>query len=254
MLRLIFITSLISTVARAEIDPQTERARAHVKAAIAYYDEAKYDDAAREMSAAYQLKPLPDLQYNLAQCYERLGKLDDAVKAYETYLAGQPTSPDKKRIELRIENLRERAKAQAAGQAVPAAPVEKIVLKTIVVYKEVPPPPGRVARWAAYGLWVVAAAGAATGIAYAVLASQAAKSVTNGGSTTNPMQYDPSTQDSGKTDVIVSYVSFGIGAVALAGGIGLWYAARKLDREAPKLTLAPSFAPSFAGLAAQVRF
>ena len=254
MLRLIFVTSLIATVARAEIDPQTERARAHVKAAIAYYDEAKYEDAAREMNAAYQLKPLPDLQYNLAQCYERLNRLDDAVKAYETYLSGQPNTPDKKRIELRVENLRERAKAQAAGQAVPPAPVEKIVLKTIVVYKEVPPPPGRVARWAAYGLWVVAAAGVATGIAYAVLASQASDAVTHGGNVASPMPFDPSTQSDGKTDVIVEGVSFAIGALALAGGIGLWYAARKLDREAPKLTLAPAIGPSLAGLSATVRF
>jgi tetratricopeptide (TPR) repeat protein len=254
MLRLIFVTSLIATVARAEVDEKTERARAHVNAAIAYYGEAKYEDAAREMSAAYDLKPLPDLQYNLAQCYERLNRLDDAVKSYELYLSSRPDSPDKKQIEIRVVNLRERAKAQAAGQAVPAAPVEKIVLKTIVVYKEVPPPPGRVARWAAYALWVVAAAGAATGIAYAVLASQAADSVNKGGSTTNPGPFDPSKQDSGKTDEIVSYVSFGIGAVALVGGVGLWLAARKLDREAPKLTLAPSLSPTFAGLSAQVRF
>jgi tetratricopeptide (TPR) repeat protein len=244
----------LSSVARAEIDENSERARAHVKAAIAYYDEAKYEDAAREMNAAYQLKQLADLQYNLAQCYERLGRLDEAVKAYETYLAGKADAPDRNAIMLRMENLRERAKAQAAGQAAPPPPVEKVVLKTIIVYKEVPPPPGRVARATAYGLWVVAAAGAAVGIAYAVLASQASDSVTKGGNVGMPPTFDPAKQDSGKTDVIIEGVGFGIGAAALVGGIGLWFAARKLDREAPKLTLAPSLSPSYAGLAAQVRF
>src|SRR5260370_37161474 len=77
-------------------DDKPERARIHLKAAIAYYDEARYDDAAREVEAAYALKPLPDLQYNLAQCYERLGRYEDAAKAYETYLHASPTAPDRK--------------------------------------------------------------------------------------------------------------------------------------------------------------
>ena len=38
--------------ARAADDVNTERARIHLKAAIAYYDEARYEDAAREMEAA----------------------------------------------------------------------------------------------------------------------------------------------------------------------------------------------------------
>src|SRR5437588_111112 len=88
-----------------------------------------------------------------------------------------------------IDEKTERAQAQAAGQVVPPPPVEKVVLKTIIVYKELPPPPGRVARWAAYALWVVAAAGVATGIAYAVLASQAADAVTHGGNLMSPMPF-----------------------------------------------------------------
>src|SRR3954469_17750121 len=71
-------------------DDKTERARIHLKAGIAYYDEARYDDAVREMEAAYELKPLPDLQYNLAQCYERLGRWDAAARSYEIYLQSQP--------------------------------------------------------------------------------------------------------------------------------------------------------------------
>src|SRR6516165_11225006 len=80
-------------------DDKTERARVHLKAAIAYYDEARYDDASREMEAAYALKPLPDLQYNLAQCYERLGRYADAAKAYQTYLQGNAAANDRRLVE-----------------------------------------------------------------------------------------------------------------------------------------------------------
>jgi len=250
------LLSSLAVRARAE-DDKTERARIHVKAAIAYYDEGKYEDAAREMTVAYQLKPLPDLQYNLAQCYERLNKLDEAAGAYETYLAGRGDAPDRKVVQARIASLRERKKAADEGKAAPPPPVEKVVLKTVVIYKEMPPPPGRAARFTAYALWVVAAAGVATGVAYAVLAKQAADTVSNGGDRANPPDFEGqirATQEAGRTYPIISGVSFGLGAVALAGGIALYFVGNKIDREAPKLTLAPSLGPGGGGLVLSGRF
>jgi tetratricopeptide (TPR) repeat protein len=239
-------------------DEKTERARIHLKAAIAYYDEARYEDAAREMEAAYQLKPLPDLQYNLAQCYERLGRYNDAATAYETYLKGNPTAPDRKLVETRIGNLRQRAAAVASGsQPAPLpAPTEKVVFKTIVVYKTAPPPPGRGVRIAAYGLGVLALGAAASGVAFAVLAKQDADAVSKGGSTTNPPTFDgqATTQKAGQADVIVSGVSFGVAALCAGGAIGLYLLGNKIDREAPKLTMAPSLSPTGGGLMVAGRF
>src|SRR5262249_326854 len=126
-------------------------------------------------------------------------------------------------------------------------------LRTIVVYREAPPPPGRAARWAAAGLGVLGAAGIATGIAYAVLAAQAADQVTHGGNPMNPPTFDGSVrdpQDSGQTYPIISGVSFAVGGLAAAGAVALYFVARQIDREAPKLTLAPSLAPSGGGLVA----
>src|SRR3954468_12030836 len=111
---LAFIFLLGSARVALAQDDKSERARIHLKAAIAYYDEARYEDAAREMEAAYALKPLPDLQYNLAQCYERLGRYTDAATAYQTYLHSNPTAVDRKLVETRIDNLRERAAAVKA--------------------------------------------------------------------------------------------------------------------------------------------
>jgi tetratricopeptide (TPR) repeat protein len=235
----ILLLALLSGSAWALTDEErTDRARIHLRAAVAYYDDGRYEDAAREMHAAYDLRPLADLQYNLAQCYERLNRLDDAASAYEAYLKGEPEADDQRKVRARIENLRERARAEGAGQAAPA-PVEreKVVFKTIVVYREAPPPPGRAARWAAYGLFVLAAAGAATGIAYAVLAAQAADTVTHGGNVMNPPVFDGKvrdTQESGQAYPIISGVSFGVGALALAAGIGLHVAGQKIDKEAAR--------------------
>lgn len=260
--RLGFVLAIVISATRVASaqDQKTERARIHLKAAIAYYDEARYDDAVREMEAAYALRPLPDLQYNLAQCYERLGRYQDAAKAYETYLAGNPAAPDRKLVETRIGNLRERAKAVAAGAQAPPPPPpprEKVVFKTIVIYKQAPPPPGRGVRIAAYGAGVVALGALASGIAFAVLAGEAADTVTHDGNTTMPPTFDGSARDAqkaGQTDVIVSGVSFGVAALAAGGAIGLYLLGNKIDKEAPKLTMAPSLSPTGGGLVVAGRF
>lgn len=253
----LLLLTCITRLAHAQ-DAKTERARIHVKAAIAYYDEARYEDAAREMEAAYQLKPLPDLQYNLAQCYERLGRYNDAAAAYEKYLAGNPAASDRALVLTRIGNLRDRAKAVAAGaQTAPPPPPAKVVFKTIVVYKEAPPKPGRGVRFAAIGAGVLALGAAASGIAFAVLAKQAADTVTAGGSTSMPPTFDGSPRDaqkSGQTDVIVSGVSFGVAALAAGGAIGLYLLGNKIDKEAPKLTMAPSLSPTGGGFVLAGRF
>jgi tetratricopeptide (TPR) repeat protein len=236
-------------IARAdEPDPNIERARTHVKEGIAYYNDGRYDDAVREMEAAYALKPLPDLQYNLAQCYERLGKLPEAVKAYQTYLEGKAGAEDRAEVTRRIGNLEERIKTGSAAPIPPPA-TEKVVFKTIVVYREAPPPPGRGARFAAYGLFVVGVAALGAGVAFTVLAKRDADEVTSGSSQSNPMIFASGTQGSGKTDAIIAWVGYGLGVAALAGGVGLYLFGNKIDREATKVTLAPSLSPSSGGLA-----
>jgi tetratricopeptide (TPR) repeat protein len=243
-------------VARAE-DVATERARIHLKAAIADYDEGRYAEAATEMEQAYTLRPLPDLQYNLAQCYERLNRQEEAAGAYEKYLAGRPDAPDRKLIEERIKNARARAQAIAAGQAPPPEVREKVVWRTMVVYREAPPPPGRAARWAAYGLGVLGLGSLATGIAFAVMASQAAATVTRGGSLDMPPTFDGKvrdTQENGKIYPIVSGVTFGVGGLAVAGAVALYLVSKRIDREAPKVAVTPLLGPSRAALALTGRF
>lgn len=255
---LAFVLLLCSVRIAAAQDDKTERARIHLKAAIAYYDEARYEDAAREMEAAYQLKPLPDLQYNLAQCYERLGRYNDAASAYELYLKGNPAAQDRRLVETRIGNLRERAAATAAGSKVAPLPsTEKVVFKTIVVYKTAPPPPGRGVRIAAYGLGVLALGALAGGISFAVLAKQNADYVTSHGSTSGGATFDGPARDaqkSGQADVIVSGVSFGVAALCAGGAIGLYLLGNKIDKEAPKLTMAPSLSPTGGGFMLAGRF
>jgi tetratricopeptide (TPR) repeat protein len=237
---------LASATARAS-DPIVERAHVHTQAGIDFYDEASYEAAAHEFEEAYRLKPLPELQYNLAECYERLNRPEDAAQSYQKYLDGKTNAPDRELVETRIRNLR-------ARKVEP--PREKTVLKTIVVYRDLPPPPGRATRWAAYGVGVLALGALASGIATSVLATQAANDVEKLANPSAPGTFDGKARDAqnrGQTEQIVAGVSFGVAAIGAAGAIGLWFLGRKIDREA-RYSLSPGAGPGSASISASVRF
>jgi tetratricopeptide (TPR) repeat protein len=216
---------LISHAAFA--DDSLAPARAHLNAGIAYYDEARYDEAAREMEAAYRLRPVAELQYNLAECYDRLNRFDDAVRAYRKYLEGAPRAADRATVETRIANLEKRV------SGVPPPPVsERVVFKTIVVYRDAPPPPGRGARWAAWGVGALGAGGLAAGIAGAVLAANAFSQERAGANPSMPMQFDTKSEDRGQTMTAISGVGFAVAVLGAAGATALYFLGRKIDREA----------------------
>lgn len=267
---LVLALFLVGGLASAAEDEATGKARIHLRAGIADYDEGRYAEAANEMEQAYALKPLADLQYNLAQCYERLNRLTDAARAYETYLSGRRDAPDRETVQKRIDNLHERAKAEAEGRKPVEAPPERVVFKTLVVYREIPAPPGRAARWAAYALGALGVIGLGTGVAFAVLTVQAGKDVHGQGSLSSPPVFDGdlrAKQDAAHLYPIGTGVGFAIGGVAIGGAVGLYLSGRKIDREAVKQrereqVLIPSIAPFYArtgnntvaGIAAQGRF
>jgi tetratricopeptide (TPR) repeat protein len=248
LLCLFVALALVGGPVRARADAALDSARAHLFAGIAYYDEARYDDAAREMEAAYRLKPLPALLYNLAQCYERLGRAADAAETYRRYLSASPRAEDRVVVETRIRNLEERAET---------APPEKVVMKTIVVYRE-RPPPGRAARWAGGGVAALGLAALGAGIATAVLAGRAADDLAAQADPANPMPFEGVARDAqnrGETLAVVAGVSFGLALLAAGGSLGLFLIGKKIDREADKaVLLAPLVGPRGGGLVLGGRF
>lgn len=182
-------------------DPITARAKIHLEAGVAYFNDGKYVDAEREMTRASELRPVPELMYNLAQCQERLGAFERAVDSYVAYVKGRPSAGDVAEVEKHIAELKKRIADLKTNQAavnpavVPApassvntpptappsplpAPPERVIFKEIIVYKEPPPKAGRSVRYVGYGLLGLVAAGLATGIAFTVANSQLHQSIT----------------------------------------------------------------------------
>jgi hypothetical protein len=75
----------------------------------AAYSAGNYEVAIREWNSAFQTDPRPRIQFNLSQAYERLGQLENAIHALETFLdSGDPDDPTYSDANARLVALRQR--------------------------------------------------------------------------------------------------------------------------------------------------
>ena len=87
-------------------------AKAHTKQGAAYYDLGRYSDANAEFESAYLIEQDPALLYNMGQCQRKLGKSDEAVHFFRTYLRRSPRGPFASAAESRIKEIEAEAKAK----------------------------------------------------------------------------------------------------------------------------------------------
>jgi hypothetical protein len=65
----------------------SEEAKEHFQRGKNAYSQGDHELAIKEWETAYSIDPRPQIRYNLAQAYERLGKLSEAAQALEYYIA-----------------------------------------------------------------------------------------------------------------------------------------------------------------------
>jgi tetratricopeptide (TPR) repeat protein len=98
-----------------------ENARRHFESGAAYLQQSDYENALREFQAAYALSKRPPLLLNIANVYERMGKLQEAVDALGKYLEEDPKSPERTTHETRMANLKKRIEAMPPPSAAPSS-------------------------------------------------------------------------------------------------------------------------------------
>ena len=238
-----------------------ESARIHVRAGTAYFNEGRFEDALHEMEAARRLYPVPALEYNVAQCLERLGRFEDAMSAYRRYLDGTAAPGDREEVDANIRYLERRAREarDVAAAARPPEPIIKkeVVFKTVIVYRTAPPKPGRGARWAALGVTALGALALVAAITTQILGQRESDRVASGANPGQPASFDGALRQAdanANTYLIISYVTFGVAALSGAGALGLYFLGRKIDRDAPKLGFAPVGPAGTPGFAVGGRF
>lgn len=267
-------------------------AKGHYMAGQAYYNQARYPEAVREFQEAYRLSPKSALLYNIAQAYERMGKIDDAIAHLKKYLAAAPDASDRAAVEERLKNLEARVKqtglslacdvagatvlvdGKEVGKTPLAAPVAlapgshdvKVVkdgFETFSAFISVNAGQTLVvtAKLSPAKGGAVGAPGKRSYLWTWVLGGGAAALFVIGGVTGglalskagSAKSNHDSDADSAKTLALVSDVTIGVGAAAAVAATVLFIVERRRGREAPA-AVTPLIGPATAGLSASIRF
>jgi tetratricopeptide (TPR) repeat protein len=95
----------LSSLAYAQNASDDENARAHFVSGRAYFDQARYEDAAREFEEAYRLSHRAELLENESRSFERALMFNEAIDALQRLLRDHPGQPDEQTYRERITNL-----------------------------------------------------------------------------------------------------------------------------------------------------
>lgn len=107
------IVALAVAIASPALADSKDDAKAHMAAAATAYKEGRFADTLAELNKAYAIDPKPELHYSIGQVYVKLGRCDDAIISYESFLASKPS---RDRADLANQAIAT-CKAQQAQQA-----------------------------------------------------------------------------------------------------------------------------------------
>jgi len=94
----------------------TAQAREAFTIAQKLYKQARYSEAAAKFEETFVLRPHPVIQYNIGRCYEALGELTKALRAYKDYLRLMPEAEDKVTVNDAVVNIERRMQDKGVQQ------------------------------------------------------------------------------------------------------------------------------------------
>jgi tetratricopeptide (TPR) repeat protein len=189
------------------------------------YEDRRYDDAIRYFERALALSGRGELHYNIASAYERAGRRDDAIAAFERFVAAAPGSERRREAEERLRVLREGTESETPEHVEIAEPEGGSVAGPIVVL----------------GLGVAAAA---TGAVLLGLAA-GAKSTVEDAPRDTPWVDVEGDASNAETFSLVGAIALGVGAAAMVAGI-VWLVAGSGSDDESSVAVTPfGFGGSF---------
>lgn len=102
----------------AHADVATRAAQRYFEQGEQLFKLGRFSAALREYQKAFDAEPLPELLYNIGQCYRNVGDYEHAILNFKAYLNLLPNAPDRAQVETLIENLEDKvARGEGAGIA-----------------------------------------------------------------------------------------------------------------------------------------
>jgi tetratricopeptide (TPR) repeat protein len=206
-------------------------AREHYERGTTLYDLRRYDEAAREYEAAFELKQDPALLFNIGQAYRGAREYEKSVLAYRSFLRRLPTSSNRSEVESRIAEMerliaeqRKTLQSPPAGTLAPKETPAPSPQPTAGVEPRAPEPrsdarpPSRRLQWAGIGVASAGVALLAVGGALLGLSYSAAQEINQ----PKPgYVFQPDTERRFNTEQPLGIAFLTIGGVAAVGGATL---------------------------------
>lgn len=105
-----------SAFAKEKAGDPTAEAKVHFAKAKTLYKQARYREAISELQIAYKIRPHGVLLFNIAQAYEKLGEIPEALRNFHEYLRQVPDADDRATVEAAMGNLEKRLAEKGVQQ------------------------------------------------------------------------------------------------------------------------------------------
>jgi tetratricopeptide (TPR) repeat protein len=247
-------------------------AKQYYKLGEKLYNRSDYEGALKQFEKAYQHSQRPAFVYNMARCFEFMGKLEQAIEHYERFLESKPKIAEV--IKSRIANLRKKLQESKPGETKPPTETKPTPRPPAGETKPSPtpertpeptpepeptPPPSRGARWMGITGWVLVGVGAASLIASIALGAKAASlsnDLEEASVADPPKPYADwrDKEDQGETLEKMQFVTLGVGAAAVVGGAVLVFLDMRAERQQRSAWIAPTLTRGGALVSGSWRF
>lgn len=248
-MRLLIIVATCATflsaagVAEAQGSASREARIAQAKKAFAAgtraYEHGDFETALARFRRAYQLTGSADLLYNIATVSDRMRRDEQALKAYEGYIAARPDSPDRDHVRGRIEALRasieakERVALEAEIEARRAAleAAEKIKAERPLTHYVGP----------GVGPWIMIGTGSAvavTGAVFLGLGQRDQNDVSNAPGGSSFTEFEEAV-DRGPRRTKTGIALLSVGAAGVLGGV-IWQLTGGREEAIPEVSVGPT--------------
>lgn len=235
----LFSTSAAIAQSESSRDASIAEAKKSFAAGTRAYSEGDFETALQRFRRAYELTNSPDLLYNIATVSDRMRLDEEALQAYEGYLAARPDSVDREHVASRIDVLRAAIEARKRAELDAEIEARKAAIAAAARVKAerpltryVGPGPG---PWITIG---VGAASVASGAVLFGLGQRDQNQVENAppGSSYSSVQ---EAAERGPKRTKTGIALMGVGGAAVVGGI-IWQLTGGHEEKMPEVSFGPT--------------
>ncbi|MEM6993422.1 MAG: tetratricopeptide repeat protein [Myxococcota bacterium] len=241
-------------------DPMLKQAMDAYERGTANFNAEHYETALSDFKEAASLYASADFQYNIARCYEELGKHEEAVRAFETYLKAKPDADDRAAVENRIKLLEKLIEEERKRKEQEAKGGKTVVVKEVgedrTAKRQRMARPLIISGAVLAGVGVLVAAGGGLGFGLAAKSrSDALETIQTGGNPEDSTFDDAQTlADDGQRFETIQIAMLAAGGGVAGIGAGLLGVGVSFKKGPKAAALVPRLSPGQAGLSLVGRF